>query len=110
EELAAAKAGAAAAPATPAAPTAPVVPQELDPDLRGLAGVRPFERPAGVPFVTAVYKSPEWFKTALTGIVEPIPPSLAFLKDQEFWFNPFTRPGMPGKYDIRGWHSSSAKP
>lgn len=100
EDLAAAKAATAVA----AAPAKPAVPQAEDPDLQGVAGVRPFERPRMAPALTAVFKDETWFKHALAGVSEPVPPSLAFLKDQEVWFNPFTRPGMPGPYDIRGWH------
>lgn len=104
-ELAAAKN--APAQTAAAAPAEPAIPQDRDPAFRGVAGVRPFERPQGVPFLTSVVKSPEWFKHALTGVSEPVPASLDFLKEQEFWFNPFTRPGMPGPYDLRKWHSAA---
>jgi len=45
-------------------------------------------------------------ETALHGIVPPAPDSLRFLRDQGNWYTPFSRPGMPGLYDIRGWHSN----
>jgi hypothetical protein len=69
-----------------------------------VAGVRPWERPAGAPVITVFAKSPAWYQRALTGISEPIPPSLRFLESQGAWYTPFNRPGMPGRYDIRGWH------
>jgi hypothetical protein len=42
----------------------------------------------------------------LHGVSSPIPESLKFLNDQGAWFNPFTRPGMTGPYDLRGWHTA----
>jgi hypothetical protein len=72
-----------------------------------VAGVRPWERPAGAPVITSFARSPAWFKRALTGISEPFPPSLRFLENQGAWYTPFNRPGMPGRYDIRGWHAAA---
>jgi cytochrome c len=101
-ELAAARNAPAAA-----APVEAAIPQDRDPAFRGVAGVRPYERPADAPVIARAVKAPEWFKLALTGVSEPTPASLGFLKDQEFWFNPFSRPGMPAPYDLRGWHGTA---
>jgi hypothetical protein len=49
-------------------------------------------------------RTPAWYAQALTGISQPFPYSLRFLEDQGNWYTPFNRPGMPGRYDIRGWH------
>jgi len=53
-------------------------------------------------------KSPEWQAQALRGVEKPIPPSLRFLEDQGAWFTPFNRPGMRGRYDLRGMHVGHA--
>ena len=54
--------------------------------------------------VTDYPKDGPWYAQALSGVVEPYPYSLRFLEDQGGWFTPFTKPGMTGPYDIRGWH------
>ena len=69
-----------------------------------IAGVEPYQRPAGAPVIQEVDKSGGWYSRALTGISEPYPNSLRFLEDQGNWYTPFNRPGMPGRYDIRGWY------
>lgn len=69
-----------------------------------IAGLRPDQRPQGAPSITEVKKNSGWYRGALRGITEPIPSSLRFLEDQGNWYTPFDRPGMLGRYDIRGWH------
>lgn len=71
------------------------------------AGVQPDQRPTGAPVITKVAKNKEWFKQAETGLQPPFSPSLSFLLYQGNWHTPFNRPGMLGKYDIRGWHNQS---
>lgn len=45
------------------------------------------------------------------GITAPTPEAIkSFLKDQGAWYTPFSRPGMTGPYDIRGWHSQPPRP
>lgn len=76
-----------------------------------VAGLAPFERPAGAPVVRNVARTPEWRAKVTHGIAQPLPSGLAFLNDQGAWYNPFVQPGMPGYYDIRGWHKKApAKP
>ncbi len=69
-----------------------------------IAGVEPYQRPAGAPVIQQVDKSGGWYSQALTGISQPYPSSLNFLEDQGNWYTPFNRPGIPGRYDIRGWY------
>ncbi|MBV1865391.1 MAG: hypothetical protein KUG74_13310 [Rhodobacteraceae bacterium] len=71
-----------------------------------IAGVNSEQRPVDAPVITQFVKDSDWYTRALTGVEAPYPSSLQFLEDQGAWFNPFTRPGMPGPYDIRGWHAS----
>ncbi len=71
-----------------------------------IAGVRPFERPAGAPVITMMQKDAAWYQRALTGVEPPYPASLRFLEDQGPWFTPFIQPGMTGPYDIRNWHTA----
>lgn len=74
-----------------------------------VAGTTPDRRPAGAPRLQSNDKSPQWYASALAGVDKPYPSSLKFLDDQGGWYSPFTRPGMPGRYDIRGLHAA-AKP
>ena len=69
-----------------------------------ISGLNPGTRPDAAPIITDFNKDGDWYARALTGIAPPYPASLKFLEDQGAWFNPFIHPGMPGPYDIRGWH------
>ncbi len=75
-------------------------------DVDFVAGVEPSKRPATAPTLTETKKGSGWYTEALTGVDRPYPYSLRFLEDQEAWYTPFTRPGMIGPYDIRGWHEN----
>lgn len=73
-----------------------------------IAGEHPNQRPASAPKVLNVEKNPLWVKKALWGVIMPVPASVAgMLQSQGAWFTPFTRAGMTGPYDMRGWHFSS---
>lgn len=75
-----------------------------------VAGVQPDQRPAGAPTITAYDKSGKWQANATHGVTAPVPPHVTkFLADQGAWYTPFTRPGMPGPYDIRQWHTPAGK-
>ena len=69
-----------------------------------IAGLTPYERPSGAPVIEQVVKKDGWYQDALTGVSKPYPSSLGFLEDQGNWYTPFIHPGMPGRYDIRGWY------
>lgn len=69
-----------------------------------IAGVNPDQRPAGAPVIEWVRHDQVWYEHALTGVSRPYPKSLYFLDNQGSWYTPFIHPGMPGYYDIRGWH------
>jgi hypothetical protein len=72
-----------------------------------VAGTTPDRRPEGAPRLQSNDKSPQWYASALAGVDKPYPASLKFLDDQGGWYSPFTRPGMPGRYDIRGLHGAA---
>ncbi len=69
-----------------------------------IGGLTPDRRPEGAPVIASDTRSPAWITQALRGITEPYPQSLLFLMSQGNWYTPFDRPGMTGRYDIRGWH------
>jgi len=74
-----------------------------------IAGTTPDHRPEGAPVIHEVVKDEAWYDHALRGVEQPYPPSvLRFLEDQGDWYTPFTRPGMTGRYDIRGWHGPTS--
>lgn len=70
-----------------------------------IAGLAPGQRPVGAPVITAVEHPGSWYTAALYGVSKPYPFSLRFLENQGNWHTPFNRPGMLGRYDIRGWHA-----
>jgi hypothetical protein len=68
-----------------------------------IAGLAPNARPAEAPTITTATAPGT---DALHGVVKPVPASVEqFMRDQGNWYTPFTVPGMPGPYDIRGWHA-----
>lgn len=69
-----------------------------------IAGIKPDQRPAHAPQIKKINRNKAWYEKSLTGIRPPYPESLYFLDNQGNWYSPFTRPGMTGPYDIRGWH------
>jgi hypothetical protein len=71
-----------------------------------IAGTTPSQRPAGAPVIKKFNRSKSWYAQALHGVSKPYPKSLVFLDNQGGWFNPFIRPGMTGKYDLRHWHNN----
>lgn len=75
-----------------------------------IGGTTPDRRPEGAPQISKFEKTDAWYAKARTGVSQPYPASLKFLDDQGGWFNPFTHAGMPGPYDIRGWHAAGGKP
>lgn len=83
----------------------------LFPALAGpppVAGLAPDRRPPGAPVLTQG-PSQEALAKGMHGISRPLPPGLGFIASQGAWHTPFTRPGMTGPYDLRGWHTESAK-
>lgn len=72
-----------------------------------MAGLTPYERPAGAPAVKSVSRTPEQTARGTAGIGQPMPPGIEWLKDQGAWYTPFERPGMVGYYDLRGWHGAA---
>lgn len=74
-----------------------------------IAGLTPYERPAGAPVIKNISMTPEMRARATRGIAQPLPPGLGFLNDQGAWYTPFSRRGMPGYYDIRGMYSKNGK-
>ena len=67
-----------------------------------VAGLTPYERPAGAPVKAEVVGLGE---RGLRGIEGVPPASLERLKgSQGEWYTPFSRAGMTGPYDLRGWH------
>ena len=74
-----------------------------------VAGLAPYERPAGAPAIKESERGDAWRSTALRGVAQPVPESVTrFLDHQGAWYTPFTRPGMPGPYDLRGMHAPRA--
>ena len=71
-----------------------------------IAGENPDQRPAGAPVKSDTEKKDNaWYGDALFGVTQPFPRSLKFLESQGDWYTPFSHPGMPGRYDLRGWQN-----
>jgi len=75
-----------------------------------VAGLAPHERPKDASVIRTFEATPDWRKKSLTGVAEPHPAGLDFLNSQGAWYTPFTHPGMPGPYDLRGWHAKGGRP
>lgn len=73
-----------------------------------VAGLNPAQRAVGAPMLDSFEQNEAWRANALQGIHEP-QTGLDFLKDQGAWYTPFNRPGLTGRYDIRGLHDSDGK-
>ena len=74
-----------------------------------IAGLTPDQRAASAPSIKAVTRTPEQTTKLTTGISQPLPQGIEWLKDQGNWYTPFTRPGMVGYYDLRGWHGAAGE-
>lgn len=74
-----------------------------------VAGTTPDRRPHNAPRINILKHTPAMRARALRGVSKPIPPSLRFVDDQGGWYTPFTRPNMPGRYDIRNLYTSAAR-
>lgn len=101
-QLASAPQSAASAAVGPTKVEEPWVPIE---GIRVVGGRTPSQRPEEAPTKpTFQAHDTKWFDRATHGLAQPHPASFRFLEDQGEWFNPFTKPGMTGPYDIRNWH------
>ncbi len=70
-----------------------------------IAGLAPDRRPEGAPVMSAPAETTPTEARMVQGIPQPVPESISrWIKDQGGWFTPFSHPGMPGRYDLRGWH------
>ena len=74
-----------------------------------IAGLNPAERPAGAPTIKEPARGADWEAVFFKGVAKPLPASLSWSRDQGSWYTPFNRPGMPGRFDIRGWHTPVTK-
>ena len=68
-----------------------------------VAGIQPDRRPDSFPRVAQVPQRD--LAVALRGIDGGTSDAFGWLASQGAWFTPFTRPGMTGPYDLRGWHA-----
>lgn len=93
-----------AADATPSASPTPQQQKQFP-----VAGLAPHARPEGAPVEGSVRRTESWRAQALRGVSDPVPASLKFLDDQGAWYTPFELPGMPGPYDLRGFHSAPGR-
>lgn len=71
-----------------------------------VGGLEPSKRPGGAPVISA-YEPAEQARARLeAGVSEPVPESVGkMIEQQEAWYTPFARPGMPGPYDLLGRHA-----
>ena len=90
-------------PTEPAAPPAEVAAPAASAEGPYIAGLAPYQRPAGAPVITEFSPSEGWRVQMLHGVAEPVPPHLG-VEDQGAWYTPFNHPGMTGPYDLRQWH------
>ena len=78
--------------------------------LQGLAddfvsGLRPDRRPVSAPKLDASPVDEALRQQRLKGVETPWPGNLETIAAQGNWYSPLFRPGMPGRYDLRGLHA-----
>jgi hypothetical protein len=73
-----------------------------------IAGLTPYQRPAGAPVIHEFIRPKNWEQRFMHGISRPYPASLRWRNDQGAWFTPFDRPGATAPYDLRGWHQTKS--
>lgn len=73
-----------------------------------IAGIAPYQRPAGAPVIREFIRPKNWEQRFMRGISQPYPASLRWRDDQGAWFTPFDRPGATPPYDLRGWHQAKS--
>lgn len=71
-----------------------------------VAGLKPDRRPEGAAVIQPAAVDAATRNTRLTGISEPWPGNVERIAEQGPWYSPMFRPGMPGPYDLRGWHAA----
>lgn len=71
-----------------------------------VAGLKPDRRPEGAPVVRMAPVDTAGKGARLTGISQPWPGNVERVAEQGSWYSPMFRPGMPGPYDLRGWHGT----
>ena len=69
-----------------------------------IAGLKPDQRPEAAPVVRTEAVDPATKNVRLTGISTPLHGNVERIAEQGNWYSPMFRPGMPGPYDLRGWH------
>lgn len=69
-----------------------------------VAGLQPERRPASAPSLGAIPVDEATKVQRLQGIAKPWPGNLETIAVQGNWYFPLFRPGMPGRYDLRGLH------
>lgn len=70
-----------------------------------VAGLQPDRRPVSAPSVAATPVDEALKLQRLQGIDKPWPGNLETIAAQGNWYSPLFRPGMPGRYDLRGLHA-----
>lgn len=69
-----------------------------------IAGLKPDQRPEAAPVARTEAVDPAIKNVRLTGISTPLPGNVERIAEQGNWYSPMFKPGMPGPYDLRGWH------
>lgn len=70
-----------------------------------VAGTSPDRRPEAAPVLDTARADQIRAREAQHGIEEPVPDSVTkVIESQGAWHTPFSHPGMPQPYDLRGWH------
>ncbi len=84
----------------------PVAAQTAAPPVAGLA---PDERPEGAPRITTLAVDNALKQQRLHGISLPWPGNVERIAEQGAWYSPMFRPGLTGRYDLRGLHPAALR-
>lgn len=72
-----------------------------------VAGLVPDQRPGAAPVQAPLIADLALQQQRLAGITTPWPGQVARIAEQGRWYSPMFRPGMPGRYDLRGLHGQA---
>ena len=87
--------------------TAPAALAQATPTAPWVAGLAPDQRPEAAPVLAPLAVDAALQQQRLAGITTPWPGQVARIAEQGRWYSPMFRPGMPGRYDLRGLHGQA---
>lgn len=87
-----------------------LVSAQIQAESAPIAGLHPYERPAGAPVQTERPVTRVQLGHWMHGISEPYPGNVTTIAASGHWWLPLRGPGMTPPYDLRAWHGIAPLP